>query len=49
MKIIEFHVRITKLMKNLKIPLENLEIHESHRIPFDNNEHHENPKIHCKN
>ena len=49
MKIIEFHVRITKLMKNLKIPLENPEIHERHIIQFDNNENHENHKIHCKN
>ena len=49
MKIIEFQMRITKLMKNHKITLENPEIHESHRIPFDNNENHENHKIHCNN
>ena len=29
-----------KIMKNLRIQIENQENHENHRIPFENNEKH---------
>ena len=45
MKIIEFHLIIHKINKNLIMPHENHENHENHIIQLENNENHETPEI----
>ena len=41
MKIIEFQLRIMKIIKNNRILIENYENNENHRIPNENHENHE--------
>ena len=45
MNIIEFNVRIKKIIKNIKISFTNIENHENLKIPNDNHENHENHRI----
>ena len=45
MRILESLMRITKIMKNLRIPREKKENNENHRISLDYHENHENIKI----
>ena len=42
MKILEFHTRVRKIIKNI-------EIYENHRIPEENHKNHEDPKIQIEN
>ena len=49
MKIIEFHTRITKIIKNQSITLKNHENHENQQISFENNENHNNLRIQYEN
>ena len=49
MKILEFDASITKIMTNLRIPVEHHENHENHRIPYENLKNNENTKIQREN
>ena len=49
MKILEFDLRIKKIIKNLRFHSDNYEKHENHIIQIKNHENHENLKIALKN
>ena len=49
MKTLQFQMRIMKMLKNLRIPLENHEDNENLIIPLENHENHENPIIPLEN
>ena len=48
-KILEFHARIMKIMKKLKIISDNNETNKNHRILLENRENHEKCKSELEN